>query len=77
MTINYQHYFKNNIHYVITGGGGAPLYDVNTPPQGITQKVVSVENFVSVSVDGKVAHIEAIAIDGRTLDQFDIESPIR
>jgi len=50
---------------------------VNTPPQGITQKVVSVENFVSVSVDGKVAHIEAIAIDGRTLDQFDIESPIR
>jgi hypothetical protein len=74
---NYQHYFKNGIHYVTTGGGGAPLYDVNTPPQGITQKVVSIENFVSVSVEGKVAHIQAIAIDGRILDEFDIESPVR
>src|ERR1700726_2894055 len=35
---NYQHYLKNGVHYVTTGGGGAPLYDVNTPPAGITQK---------------------------------------
>jgi hypothetical protein len=74
---NYQHYLKNGIHYVITGGGGAPLYDVNTPPAGITQKVASIENFVSVSVNGKVAHLQAIAIDGRTLEEFDLESPIR
>src|SRR5581483_7491202 len=41
---NYQHYLKNGIHYVISGGGGAPLYDVSSPPAGIMQKVVSVEN---------------------------------
>jgi hypothetical protein len=29
------------VHYVITGGGGAPLYDVDKPPTGITQKVIS------------------------------------
>src|SRR5579883_1786256 len=29
---NYQHYLKNGIHYFITGGGGAPLYDVDVPP---------------------------------------------
>jgi len=74
---NYQHYLKNGIHYVTTGGGGAPLYDVNTPPKEITQKIVSIENFVSVSVNGKVAHFQAIAIDGKTLDEFDIESPVR
>jgi 3',5'-cyclic AMP phosphodiesterase CpdA len=74
---NYQHYLKNGIHYVTTGGGGAPLYDVNTPPKEITQKVVSIENFVSVSVNGKTAHFQAIAIDGTTLDEFDIESPVR
>jgi hypothetical protein len=39
--------------------------------------VVSIENFVSVSVEGKVAHIQAIAIGGQTLDEFDIESPVR
>jgi len=30
---------ENRIHYVTAGGGGAPLYDVNKPPEGITQKV--------------------------------------
>jgi len=73
---NYQHYVKNGIHCVTTGGGGAPLYDVAKPPEGITRKVVSIENFVSVSVNGKNAHFQAIAIDGRTLDEFDIEFPV-
>jgi hypothetical protein len=48
--------------YVITGGGGAPLYDVDKPPAGITQKVISTENFVSVKVAGKSVQIEALAI---------------
>ena len=71
---NYQHYLKNGIHYITTGGGGAPLYDVNKPPQGITVRAVSIENFVNVSVNGKSAHFQAIAIDGRTLDEFGIEN---
>ena len=71
---NYQHYLKNGIHYVITGGGGAPLYDVDTPPEGITQKVVKIENFVSVSVQGKTAHVDAVAIDGRKLDEIEIQA---
>jgi hypothetical protein len=69
---NYQHYLKNGIHYLIAGGGGAPLYDVDKPPQDILQKVERIENFVKVSVDGKTAHFQAIAIDGRTIDEFDI-----
>ena len=72
---NYQHYAKNGIHYVITGGGGAPLYDVSKPPQGITVKVDKIENFVSVSVNGKTAHFTAISIDGTTLDDFEVRSP--
>ena len=72
---NYQHYLKNGIDYVITGGGGAPLYDVSKPPQGITVKVDKIENFVTVSVNGKTAHLTAISIDGRTLDDFEIEAP--
>ncbi len=31
---NYQHYLRNGIHYFISGGGGAPLYDVNTASRG-------------------------------------------
>ncbi|MGP8248187.1 MAG: hypothetical protein ACLQVN_27210 [Bryobacteraceae bacterium] len=70
---NYQHYFKNNIHYVITGGGGAPLYDVAKPPEGITIKVMRTENFVSVRIDGKKAHVEAITPDGTHIDEIDFE----
>jgi len=69
---NYQHYLKNGVHYVTTGGGGAPLYDVDKPAEGITQKVVSIENFVSVEVVDSVAHFQAVAIDGKTLDEFQV-----
>lgn len=69
---NYQSYVKNGIPYVITGGGGAPLYDVDKPPAEITRVVVKTENFVTVSVEGKSAHIVAISIDGNKLDEIEI-----
>jgi len=65
---NYQHYLKNGVHYIVTGGGGAPLYDVDKPPAGITRKVASTENFVVVKVDGKKARMEAFRPDGTSLD---------
>ena len=71
---NYQHYLKNGVHYLVTGGGGAPLYDVDKPAKGITVKVVKTENFVTVKVDGKSAHLEAIAADGTKLDELEIHA---
>lgn len=69
---NYQHYLKDGIHYFVTGGGGAPLYDVDTPPPGITKKVAGTENFVVVQVNGKSAHIEAFKPNGEMLDTTDL-----
>ena len=71
---NYQHYLKNGVHYVVTGGGGAPLYDVNKPDPAITKKVASIENFVSVSVTGKTAKVQAITIDGKVIDEYQFEA---
>ena len=71
---NYQHYLKNGIHYFVSGGGGAPLYDVDKPPEGITQKVASIENFITIEVNGKAVHIKATAIDGSTLDQAELKA---
>lgn len=65
---NYQHYLKNGVHYFITGGGGAPLYDVDLPPAGITQKVDRTENFLIVQVDGNTARVEARTPDGQVID---------
>lgn len=69
---NYQHYLKNGVHYIVTGGGGAPLYDVDTPPADITKKVVSTENFVVFKVDGKKLHIEALEPSGETIEIIEI-----
>jgi hypothetical protein len=33
---------------------------------------MSIENFVSISVNGKLAKVEAIAIDGSVIDHFEI-----
>jgi acid phosphatase type 7 len=71
---NYQHYLKNGVHYIVSGGGGAPLYDVNKPDPAITQKVVSIENFVSVSVNGKTAKVQAIDINGQVMEEFEFRA---
>jgi len=69
---NYQHYVKNGVNYFTTGGGGAPLYDVDTPPEGITVKVESTENFVIVNVDGKRARVEGRKPDGSIVDATEL-----
>ncbi len=71
---NYQHYLKNGIHYIVTGGGGAPLYDVDKPAAEITQKVVSTEHFVKIRIEGGVVKVAAIGLDGGTLDEFEMKS---
>jgi len=46
---------------VITGAGGAPLYDISMPPKDITIKAASIENFVTVSMNGSPAKVETNA----------------
>jgi len=70
---NYQHYLKDGVHYFVTGGGGAPLYDVDKPPAGITLKVESTEHFVVVKVDGKTARVEALRLDGQPLEVTELK----
>ncbi len=72
---NYQHFEKSGVHYLTTGGGGAPLYDVNRPPAGITRKVETTENFVRVKIGGRQATFEALGVDGRVIDHFEAAAP--
>jgi acid phosphatase type 7 len=69
---NYQRNLQNGINYVISGGGGAPLYDVKMPDPATSQKAISVENFVKVSVEGKVMKVQAKGLDGKILDEFEV-----
>jgi len=69
---NYQHHVHNGVHYVVTGGGGAPLYPVDAPIEGTTLKGESTEHYVRVQVDGNQAVIEAVALEGHLVDRFNL-----
>ena len=69
---NYQHHVQNGVRYIVTGGGGAPLYPVDGPLEGITQKVESTEHYVRVDVTPETAVLEAVALDGRLLDRIEL-----
>ncbi len=71
---NYQHYLQNGIHYIVSGGGGAPLYDVSKPPANITVKVESTENFIAVDVNGPVAKAQVFNADGKVIDEFELHA---
>lgn len=69
---NYQHHLNKGVRYVVTGGGGAPLYPADAPIPGVTQKAETVENFVRVRVEGAKARLEALRIDHSLIDRFQI-----
>jgi predicted phosphodiesterase len=72
---NYQHYLKNGVHIFISGGGGAPLYDVDQPPADITKKAVKTENFLIVDINGKSARVRALTPAGDTLEVTELGTP--
>jgi predicted phosphodiesterase len=66
---NYQHHVHAGIHYVVSGGGGAPLYPVSPIPE-ITVKALEIENYVRVRVEGRRASLDALDLAGKVVDSF-------
>lgn len=69
---NYQHHIHDGIHYIVSGGGGAPLYGVS-PDSDTAVKSAKVANYVRVRVEHNKAHVEAVDLDGNLLDSFELE----
>jgi predicted phosphodiesterase len=71
---NYYRTIRNGIPYIVTGGGGAPLYPCY-PAKGAIQGDVykSVHNMVSCEVDGDHVNLTAFQEDGSVLDKFTVD----
>lgn len=67
---NYQRLVKDGITYVVTGGGGAPLYRVGSI-EGLV-KGVMVHHFVKVRLENERIECEAVSISGEIIDRFTI-----
>lgn len=70
---NYQHHFASGIHYVVTGGGGAPLIDLGakTPTLVAARKA---HHHCEVTIRGRRLWIRAVEPDGTTIEKFEVQA---
>lgn len=70
---DYEHSRVRGVDYVVSGGGGGPLYAcVRTPPTLIECR--SEHHFLLVRVSETTVRVRAIRPDGSTLDRFSIRA---
>lgn len=64
---------QNGVVYIVTAGGGMPLYDIERAKTHAA--LAKAFHFVRVDVDGDIARCTVIeAKDGRVLDSFELKS---
>lgn len=71
---SYQRLEVDGITYVVTGGGGAPLYPLGTLHPALVAYAVDY-HAVRVSVDGSRLTAVAVSAEGEELDRFTLELP--
>jgi acid phosphatase type 7 len=62
----------DGVRYVLSGGGGAPLYPVKPDTNGAALAVESVHHFVEVKVDGDALKTSARRTDGSILESCEL-----
>jgi hypothetical protein len=64
-----RHVGPTGITYLVTGGGGAPLYTV-TPDTPYVKVAKMTYNDCEITVDGTTINVRAVAPDGTEIDKF-------
>jgi acid phosphatase type 7 len=70
----YEHSFVNDVHYIMTGGGGAPLYSSWDAAQPWTVYREATYEFTLISVSGDSIWCKGIRPDGSVFDSFALVS---
>lgn len=70
---SYEHLYLDDIHYIVTGGGGAPLYSVGT--QDGTVYSESCYHYLRFHVERNLLCMQAVNLEGIVFDEFCI-SPL-
>lgn len=65
----YEHAFHEGTHYIVTAGGGAPLYDTDAL-QPETLKAEKVHHYMSIDVGEEQTILKAIRMDGSLIEKI-------
>jgi hypothetical protein len=68
----YERSYKDGVYYVVTGGGGAPLYKINSVENPYQQVAVAVNHYVTLDVESTAITLTAIDADGAIIDWFKV-----
>jgi 3',5'-cyclic AMP phosphodiesterase CpdA len=71
---NYEHFFSRGIHYLVTGGGGAPLVPpVRNAPFAVTVKMA--HHHCELTVNPQRIAVRAVEPTGTEIERFEIQAP--
>lgn len=70
----YERSAKDGITYMVTGGGGAPLYKIDSVPNPYQQVAISTHHYMALDIDAEAIALTAIDRDGAVIDSVRIES---
>jgi hypothetical protein len=65
--------FSRSVYQIISGGFGAPLYEKYTSKKNIIIPPIPQYHFTVVDISESGVSIQAVSIDGETLDSFQIQ----
>ncbi|MBD3180528.1 MAG: hypothetical protein GF417_13645 [Candidatus Latescibacteria bacterium] len=69
----YERSFKGGVHYVVAGGGGAPLYEQERDSE-YSQKFLSIHHYCMISAEGDSMVVTAIDTLGNVFDRFSVRA---
>lgn len=74
---SYQRFEEGGVTYIVTGGGGRSLYDLETCPPGHSPLVTGAvtHHFLVVTSEGDELRVEAVDTDGTVFDTVEITLP--
>jgi MYXO-CTERM domain-containing protein len=64
---HYERTTVNGVEYIVTGGGGAPLYGVSCSPPTVCE---SVHHYILLDIEGPRLEMTALRLDGSVLDSL-------
>lgn len=73
---NYQHFLINGVHYIVSGGGGAPLYDISSPDR-YTIKAEKTHNYIIGDVTEEKLVLKVYRLDGSLIEKIEIEPRVK
>jgi hypothetical protein len=66
----YQRSYKDGVYYIVSGGGGAPLYPAGLKPNPYQQFTKVAHHFCTVDIAGQTAMLQAHFSDGVVFDSM-------